>query len=108
MNEPKDLRPQHYLREWREAKQLSLSDMATLTPYTKSTLSRIERGKMHFFDELLQAYADVLHVPAYTLLQRRPGGPEELFVLIDQLITEGADEMLEQLAEMSRILVKQR
>lgn len=109
MNEQKVLpRPRQYLREWREARRLSLNDMAVLTPYTKSTLSRIERGKMHFFDELLEAYAEVLGVPAYALLHRRPGGPEELFVLIDQLLAEGADDKLEQLTEMSRILLKQR
>ena len=82
------LRPRHFLRQWREAHGLSLADMAALTAFGKSTLSRVETGRIEYYGEILEAYARVIGCKPYALIQRPPGGPEEVFTIIDQLVDE--------------------
>lgn len=87
MHEPVALvRPPHFLREWREARGLSLADMARLTPFGKSTLSRVETGRLGYYAAILDAYARVIGCKPYALLHRPPGGPEELFTFVDELV----------------------
>jgi transcriptional regulator with XRE-family HTH domain len=95
-----------FLREWREHARLSLADMAALTPFGKSTLSRVETGKISYYAEILDAYASVLGCKPYALLHRPPGGAEELFILIEQLLEEGDGDELQRFNEMAKILRK--
>lgn len=99
------LRQRHYLREWREASGLSLADMAARTSFGKSTLSRVETGKIAYYADILEAYAGVFGCRPYALLQRPPGGPEDLFTMIDQLLTDDRQDVLQRVEGMTKILL---
>lgn len=97
-------KPRIFLREWRESRGLSLADMVRRTSFHKSTLSRIETGKTPYYPQVLEAYAAVLGIPVYTLIHRPPGGADELFTIIDQLLdTEGNGEKLRKIAQLTSI-----
>lgn len=106
MHERKNgVRQPHYLREWREASGLSLADMAARTTFGKSTLSRVETGKIAYYADILEAYAGVFGCKPYALLMRPPGGPEDLFAIIEQLLAEHRANDLQRVAGMTKLLL---
>jgi len=107
MDEPHDqMRPRQYLRQWREARGLSLNTMASLTRYSKSRLSRVEMGQVPCLTDVLGEYARVLDCKPYALLHRPPGLPEDLFRMIDRLIEEERTGELQRLVGMTKILLE--
>jgi transcriptional regulator with XRE-family HTH domain len=100
------VRHRHFLREWREARGLSLADMAALTPFGKSTLSRVETGRMGYYADIIEEYARVIGCKPYALLQRPPGGPDDLFILIDKLLEADRVADLHRVEEITKILLE--
>lgn len=92
----------HYIKEWREARGLSLTHMARMVPYGKSSMSRIENGLQDYTQEFLEAYAVVIGCQPGDLINRRPGGVEELWAILGE-----CDEvMLRQLLAITKTLTK--
>ena len=97
-----------FLREWREARKLSLTVMAGRTPFNKSTLSRVETGKTPYYRDIIEHYARVLGVQPYMLFHRPPGRAEELFVIIGELMAEDRADDLQRLTDLTKIFLKER
>ena len=94
--------PAHYIREWREARGLSLKHMAAMTPYDKSSISRIENGVRGYTQAFLEAVAYVIGCQPGDLVNRPPSGAEELWTLLG----ECDEQKLRQLLAIAKELQK--
>jgi transcriptional regulator with XRE-family HTH domain len=92
------------MRAWREKRGLSLSGMAALTGIHKSTMSRMESGKVPYHRDILEAYARVIGCHPGDLISRPPGVADELFRLLGQC----GPEDLQRLEEMTKLFLEQR
>lgn len=108
--------PGHFLRAWREFKDLSLeavaervvllaqearhrSDDPNSRPrgMTHATLSRIERGKLPYSQKLLEMLAEIYQTEPASLIMRDPNNPNAAWSLADRVRKLPA-EQLEQVA----------
>lgn len=62
----------HFIREWREFRELSQQQLADIIGTTKTSISRIENLKQGYTQEFLEACADALGTHASILLMRPP------------------------------------
>jgi transcriptional regulator with XRE-family HTH domain len=90
------------MRAWREKHGVSLDGMAALTGIHKSTMSRMETGKVPYHRDILEAYARVIGCQPGDLISRPPGVAEELF----RLLVHCTPVELAALEAMARALVK--
>lgn len=64
-----------FIREWREFRGMSLEEVGALVGKDHSTLSKIERGKSPYSQDLLEALAEILDTDVASLLIRDPNVP---------------------------------
>lgn len=87
-----------YIRPWRAHRGYSLDDMvgrlAVLgVETTGASLSRIERGIQPYNQDMLEAIAAALNVPASYLIERNPElPPAKVYDFLARLNTEEADQ----------------
>lgn len=75
-----------FIKEWRQHRSLTLEQLAEKVGTTHGTLSRIEHGKIHYRQTMLEAIAEALDVEPGDLLSRNPLDPaDELAVLIKSI-----------------------
>lgn len=72
----------NYLRAWRESRGLSLTEMGKLIGAHKSSMSRMETGKIPYHRDILEAYARVVGCQPGDLISRPPGLAEGLFGIL--------------------------
>lgn len=96
----KDRQPRHFLREWRKARHYTLEQVAERIGTTHATLSRIERGKMPYNQDLLEVLADVYQTDPASLLMRNPASPDAIWSLWENL----QPQQRVQLIEMGQVL----
>lgn len=75
----------HFLREWRKHSLKTLEAVAEQLHMSHSQLSRIERGKQPYNQELLEALADLYGCDVVDLLIRDPSDPDGLWSIHDTL-----------------------
>lgn len=90
-----------FMRQWREKAGLTLERAADRIGTTHASLSRIERGKQPYSQELLEAAAAAYNTDVASLLMRNPADPEGLWSIWDhakpgqrQIIVEIAKTVL--------------
>src|SRR4051812_20630647 len=66
----------HFLRQWRKQAGKTLEAVAEHLHMSHSQLSRIERGKQPYNQELLEALAELYMCDVVDLLIRDPSDPE--------------------------------
>ena len=67
------------IRRWREHREKTLEEVAPVLGITHATLSRIERGKLPYSQDHLEALSRVLDIDIPSLLDRDPGDPETIW-----------------------------
>ena len=92
-----------FLREWRNKAGKTLEAVAEHLHMSHSQLSRIERGKQPYNQELLEALADLYMCDVVDLLIRDPSDPNGMWSIWDQAtpaqrlqIVAVADALLKQ------------
>ncbi len=75
---------QTYIRQWREFRGLTQQALAARVGTTHATLSRLERGKHPYKQELLERIADALQTDVASLLMRDPSESEALWTIWEQ------------------------
>lgn len=70
---------QTFIRQWREHRGLTQEALAERVGTTHATLSRLERGKHPYGQELLERIADALRTDVASLLMRDPSDSEALW-----------------------------
>lgn len=95
-------KPRHFLREWRDHRDLSLeqvseriallsSERSDADPESKrmtmthATLSRIERGLIPYGQYLLELLADIYQTDPGSLIMRDPSEPDAIWSIWDKL-----------------------
>lgn len=73
-----------FIRQWREMKGLSLDALASRVPMDKGNLSKVERGRLPYNQEMLERLADALGTEPASLLMRDPSDPEGIWTLMDR------------------------
>lgn len=73
-----------FIRQWREARGLTLEQLAERIGTTHASLSRIERGKQPYTQPMLESIADALAVDVASLLMRDPSEEEGIWSVWDQ------------------------
>lgn len=75
----------HFIREWRQAKNLTQEQLAERIGITKSYLSKIETGKKRYDQPFLEAAAEALSCEPADLIVRNPEDPEGIWSIWDNL-----------------------
>lgn len=80
-------RPQRrtFLRQWREYRQLTQEAAAERIGMDRTTLSRIERGRVPYDQALLEAAADAYACEPADLLVRDPSREDFIWSIMDTL-----------------------
>lgn len=73
-------RRRHFIREWREFRDLTQEHLAEMLDTTKASISRIESLKQGYTQDFLEACADALGVHPGDLLTRLPTGADQVAV----------------------------
>jgi transcriptional regulator with XRE-family HTH domain len=68
---PTERRP-HFVKQWREFRELTQQQLATAVRTTNATISRIEALKVGYTQDTLEAIADALGTHPGVLLARAP------------------------------------
>lgn len=68
-----------FLREWREARGKTLEEVAPKMGITHGQLSKIERGKHPYSQNILEVAAEEYDCTVQDLLTRRPDEAENIF-----------------------------
>lgn len=101
-NMPKHGKPPHYLREWRLHHGYTLERLAEMVEtvgnrmhhadsdrpalrMTHATLSRIERFKLPYYQQLLEVLAEIYNVDEGALIMRKPEGDASIWEMLDKL-----------------------
>jgi transcriptional regulator with XRE-family HTH domain len=73
----------NFLREWRRKSNRTLEQVADHLHMTHGNLSKIERGKVPWNEDLLDALADLYGCEPVDLLIRDPSDPEGIWSIWD-------------------------
>lgn len=76
---------QHFMRDWRESRELTLEVMAAHAGKTPGTLSRIETGKLPYNQDVLERYAEKIGCAPADLIARHPFAPEDIRAVWDRV-----------------------
>ena len=62
----------HFIRQWREIRGLSLREVEDITGLSYASISRIERGEQQYTDDTLKTLAIAYRVEPWVLLAVNP------------------------------------
>lgn len=69
-------RKPHFIKEWREFRNLTQESLAARLDTSIATVSRIETGLQPYTQDTLEAFADALSCQPADLIMRNPMDPE--------------------------------
>lgn len=87
-----------FIRAWRQAKHMSLEQLAARVPMDKGNLSKVERGLLPYNQEMLERLASALGTEPASLLMRDPADPEGIWTIWDRA-RPGTKRQIAQVAE---------
>lgn len=85
MPKPKRVRRRHYIRQWREYRNLSQAQVAERLGISQTNYGRIERGLVPYNQDILEQLADSLLCSVADLLMRNPADKNAIWSIHDQL-----------------------
>lgn len=74
--EKKPSQPKHFIKKWRKHRGYTLEALAADVGSTHATISRIERGKLPYNEDILEKLAWAFKCTPADLLARDPGKKE--------------------------------
>ena len=78
-------KPAHFIREWREYRQLTQERLADRLEITKGALSNIETGKSGYTEPMLKALAYALRCEPADLIMRNPMQEDAIWSIWDKV-----------------------
>jgi len=94
-------RRRHFIREWREFRDLTQDQLAARLDMSKASLSRIENFKQPYTQDFLEACAEALRTDPASLIMRNPMDDAAIWSIWDQ----AAPGERKQIEEVARVLV---
>lgn len=98
---PGPLRP-HFIKEWREHRQVSQDVLADRIGISKATLSRIENLKIPYTQDFLEVCAEMLLCEPADLIMRNPLASEAVWSIWEQVPPTQRDQAIEVLKTFRR------
>lgn len=95
-------KPPHFIRAWRQHRNLTLEQLAERIEMTHQNLGKIERFLVPYSQPVLESLADALSTDPASLIMRDPSDPEGLWSVWDRLAPStrpAAVRLLNSLAE---------
>jgi transcriptional regulator with XRE-family HTH domain len=101
---------QHFIRAWRQKRNISLRKLAGLLPTGSdgeplvgyASLSRIESGEQPFSEPILNAISDALDVPRAMLLELDPNKEGHVVDLLNQMDRKTRDQAIRMLEAFAK------
>lgn len=90
-------------RKWRDHCQLTQDQVAQRTGLPKSTVSKLENGKMEYTQGHLEALAHAYGVEPADLIGRLPGAPQELTLLVSKIPPENREAAITVLKALIKV-----
>lgn len=87
--------PAHYIRRWREFRDISQEDLAAAIGRERSYVSRIENGQRKYDQPFLEETARVLRCEVAELIARDPDDPEGLWGIYAKLSAEQRRQLVD-------------
>jgi transcriptional regulator with XRE-family HTH domain len=100
VSHPKRPLQRHFLKEWREFRNLSQEEAASRLGISRTQLSKIENRKSPYGQQFMEAAADAYGCTVADLVTRNPGNIDAVWSITDHLRTASA----EQKAQVLRIV----
>jgi len=88
----------HFLREWREYREMTLEEVGEAVGLSHAQLGRIERRLQKYNQELLEALAELYGTEPASLIMRNPSQRDAMWSLWDQA-KEGQRQEIEKFAQ---------
>jgi transcriptional regulator with XRE-family HTH domain len=85
-------RGSHFLRQWREYRDLSEDQVATAMGISKASVSRVETGETPYTQDFIEAYALAVDCTAADLITRPPDDPDGLWSVWEKLRRSSAQD----------------
>ena len=98
VKQPKRARTRHYLKEWREFRQLTQAQMASRVHKDRTTYGRIESDEVPYSQDFLELAAYALQCEPADLLMRNPTDKSAVWSIHDQLKKADPDTRMRILA----------
>lgn len=89
-----------YLRQWRKHRGLTVEQLAERLHMHKGNLSKIERGKLPYSQDLLEAVAEILACEPADIIVRDPTDPEGIWSIWDRVEPVDRDTAKRILAQL--------
>lgn len=94
---------QNLFRKWRDHFQLTQDQVAERANLPKSTISKLENGKLEYTKGHLEALAHAYGIDPSDLIGRLPGAPHELTLLINKIPPENRDAAIAVLKALTKV-----
>lgn len=90
-------RRRHFIKEWREYRNLNQAQLAERLEMSEASLSRIENYKQPYTQDFLEAAAEALQTEPASLIMRNPKAGDALWSIWEQA-KPGERQLIEDLA----------
>lgn len=94
---------QNLFRKWRDHFQLTQDQVAERADLPKSTISKLENGKLEYTQGHLEALAHAYGIEPADLIGRLPGAPHELTLLVNKIPPENRDAAIAVLKALTKV-----
>lgn len=91
-------RRHHFIKQWREHRELTQDQLAERLFVSKATISRIEGGTQSYTQDFLEACAEALRTEPASLIMRDPTNEDAIWSLWDRA-EQGQRQEIERFAE---------
>jgi len=97
---PGTTRRRHFIKEWRQYRNLTQDKLADRLDISTASLSRLESGKQPYTQDVLEALADALSCEPADLIMRDPTATDAIWSLWEQAKPEHRPQILAVVAAM--------
>jgi transcriptional regulator with XRE-family HTH domain len=100
----KNTGPNHFIREWRKYRHLTLEQLAERIELTHGAVSQLERGLVNYTQPTLEAIADALQCSPGDLVMRNPLMDDAVWSLQERLAKATPQQRQKSLALIETFL----
>jgi transcriptional regulator with XRE-family HTH domain len=105
VKKPERARTRHFMRQWREFRELSQQRVADRVGMSRENYGRIENGKIPYDQDILEMAADALNCSTADLLERDPIIEDAIYKL-QKLLREATPMKRAQVLAVAETLLK--
>jgi len=86
-----DGKPRHFIRQWRESKDMTIEELASAANLSVSSISQLERGKQGYSQSTLEQIALVFGCSPADLISHPPANDNDWRATINDAVSEARE-----------------